>query len=92
MTPAHAKASPRFSAYWTSIGVPAAPATVSDTAMGTATDAFGRIDTLVSVAAIRPLRDPWEYTAQEWLDVFALNVQSVYLAVIVVASCVLQGI
>lgn len=39
-------------------------------------DKFGRIDTLVCVAAIRPLRDPWEYTAQEWLDVFALNVHS----------------
>ena len=41
-------------------------------------DRFGKVDVLVSVAAIRPLKYAWEYTAEEWLHVFAVNTHATF--------------
>jgi 3-oxoacyl-[acyl-carrier protein] reductase len=43
-----------------------------------ALDRFGKVDVLVSVAAIRPLKYAWEYTAEEWLQVFAVNCHATF--------------
>ena len=39
---------------------------------------FGKVDVLVSVAAIRPLKFAWEYTSEEWLQVFAVNLHATF--------------
>ena len=39
---------------------------------------FGKVDVLVSVAAIRPLKVAWEYTSEEWLQTFGLNVHATF--------------
>jgi 3-oxoacyl-[acyl-carrier protein] reductase len=40
---------------------------------------FGRIDSLVSVAAIRPHRNFLDYSYEEWLQVFSVNVHATFL-------------
>lgn len=39
---------------------------------------FGKVDVLVSVAAIRPHRNFWEISDDEWLRVFAVNLHSTF--------------
>jgi 3-oxoacyl-[acyl-carrier protein] reductase len=39
---------------------------------------FGKVDILVSVAAIRPAKLPWEYTGEEWLQTFAVNLHATF--------------
>ena len=39
---------------------------------------FGKVDILVSVAAIRPLKFAWEYTSEEWLQVFGVNLHATF--------------
>ena len=39
---------------------------------------FGKVDVLVCVAAIRPHKDFWEYSYDEWQQVFAVNVHSTF--------------
>lgn len=41
-------------------------------------DRFGKVDILVSVAAIRPAKPVWEYTSEEWLQTFAVNVHATF--------------
>jgi 3-oxoacyl-[acyl-carrier protein] reductase len=41
-------------------------------------DKFGKVDVLVSVAAIRPLANAWEYKAEDWLHVFDVNVHATF--------------
>jgi NAD(P)-dependent dehydrogenase (short-subunit alcohol dehydrogenase family) len=41
-------------------------------------DRFGKVDVLVCVAAIRPHKNFWEFTDEEWLQVFALNLHSTF--------------
>jgi 3-oxoacyl-[acyl-carrier protein] reductase len=42
---------------------------------------FGKIDVLVSVAGMRPHKDFWEISVEEWLQVFAVNLHpTFYLA------------
>ena len=44
-------------------------------------DRFGKVDVLVSVAGMRPHKDFWEITYEEWLQVFAVNLHpTFYLA------------
>jgi NAD(P)-dependent dehydrogenase (short-subunit alcohol dehydrogenase family) len=39
---------------------------------------FGKVDVLASVAAIRPHRNFWEISNEEWLQVFAVNLHSTF--------------
>jgi 3-oxoacyl-[acyl-carrier protein] reductase len=39
---------------------------------------FGKVDVLVSVAAIRPLANAWEYDTEQWMQVFNVNVHSTF--------------
>jgi len=39
---------------------------------------FGKVDTLVSVAAIRPHKNFWDFSNEEWLQVFDLNLHSTF--------------
>ena len=41
-------------------------------------DRFGKVDVLVSVAAIRPHKNFWEYGYDEWQQVFAVNLHSTF--------------
>lgn len=44
----------------------------------TGMERFGKVDVLVSVAGIRPQKLPWEYSYEEWLQVFAINCHSTF--------------
>lgn len=39
---------------------------------------FGKVDTLVSVAAIRPHKSVWDISYEAWLQVFAVNLHSTF--------------
>jgi 3-oxoacyl-[acyl-carrier protein] reductase len=39
---------------------------------------FGKIDVLASVAAVRPHRQFWEYSYEEWHHVFAVNLHALF--------------
>ncbi len=39
---------------------------------------FGKVDVLVSVAAMRPHKNFWEFSNEEWLQIFALNLHSTF--------------
>jgi len=39
---------------------------------------FGKVDVLASVAAIRPHKNFWEVSNEEWLQVFAVNLHSTF--------------
>ena len=39
---------------------------------------FGKVDVLVSVAAIRPHKNFWEFSDEEWHEVFAVNLHSTF--------------
>jgi 3-oxoacyl-[acyl-carrier protein] reductase len=41
-------------------------------------DKFGKVDILVSVAAIRPLANAWEYDTETWMQVFNVNVHATF--------------
>ena len=41
-------------------------------------DRFGKVDILVNVVGMRPHKLPWEYSNEEWLQVFAINVHSTF--------------
>lgn len=49
-----------------------------DRAVKQGLERFGKVDTLVSVAAIRPHKDFWEFTDEEWQRVFAVNLHSTF--------------
>ena len=53
---------------------------------------FGKVDVLVSVAGARPQKLPWEYSYQEWLDVFAINCHATFsLAQALVPAMIERG-
>jgi len=39
---------------------------------------FSKVDVLVNVVGIRPHKDPWEYSYEEWQRVFAVNLHSTF--------------
>jgi 3-oxoacyl-[acyl-carrier protein] reductase len=39
---------------------------------------FGKVDVLVSVAGMRPHKDFWEITYEEWMEVFAVNLHPIF--------------
>jgi len=39
---------------------------------------FGKVDVLVNSVGIRPHKQPWEYSYDEWLHVFAVNLHSCF--------------
>ena len=41
-------------------------------------DKFGRVDILASVAGMRPHKDFWEITYEEWMEVFAVNLHPTF--------------
>src|SRR5688572_24316797 len=41
-------------------------------------ESFGKVDVLVSVAGMRPHRDFWEYSYDEWQQMFAVNLHSTF--------------
>ena len=43
-----------------------------------ALERFGNVDILVNVVGIRPHKLPWEYSCEEWHQVFAVNVHSTF--------------
>ena len=43
-----------------------------------ALERFGKVDILVCVAAVRPSKLPWEYTSEEWLHTFAVNLHATF--------------
>jgi NAD(P)-dependent dehydrogenase (short-subunit alcohol dehydrogenase family) len=53
---------------------------------------FGKVDVLVSVAGARPQKLPWEYSFEEWLEVFAINCHSTFsLAKALVPAMIERG-
>ena len=44
-------------------------------------ETFGKVDVLMCVAGIRPHKLPWEYSYEEWLQVYAVNVHSTFYLV-----------
>jgi 3-oxoacyl-[acyl-carrier protein] reductase len=55
-------------------------------------DHFGKIDTVISVAAIRPHKSFWEISYDEWHQVFAVNLHSTfYLAKALVPAMMKRG-
>jgi NAD(P)-dependent dehydrogenase (short-subunit alcohol dehydrogenase family) len=51
---------------------------------------FGKVDVLVSVAAIRPHKNFWEFSDDEWLQVFALNLHSTFYLAKALAPSMMQ--
>jgi 3-oxoacyl-[acyl-carrier protein] reductase len=43
-----------------------------------ALERFGKVDVLMSVAAVRPHRNVWEYSVDEWQRVFNVNLHSTF--------------
>ena len=39
---------------------------------------FGKVDVLVNVVGMRPHNLPWEYSYEEWQQVFAVNLHSTF--------------
>jgi 3-oxoacyl-[acyl-carrier protein] reductase len=51
---------------------------------------FGKVDVLVNVVGIRPHKLPWEYSYEEWQQVFAVNLHSTFYLVKVLAPGMMQ--
>ena len=52
---------------------------------------FGKVDVLVSVAGMRPHKDFWEITYEEWLQVFAVNLHPTFYLAKALAPSMMQN-
>ncbi len=52
---------------------------------------FGYIDSLISVAAMRPHRPFWEISIEEWSEVFAVNLHSTFYFAKALAPTMMKG-
>ena len=52
---------------------------------------FGKVDVLVSVAGMRPHKDFWEITYDEWLQVFAVNLHPTFYLAKALAPSMMQN-